>query len=74
MPCRRIASRAARALSTSSDAVGAGTTALTRFWAASWSSPVGFPAASRQILPPGGSGVAAVMCASGLLQRMSSPS
>src|SRR3954454_10456289 len=64
MPCRRIAFSAAFALLTLSAAVGAGTALLTRSWAASSSSPVGLPASSRQILPPGGSGVAAVAPAS----------
>lgn len=64
MPCLAIASSAARAEFTSSLAVGFGSSLLTSCCAESSSVPDALPAGSRPILPPSGSGVAAVIPAS----------
>ena len=69
MPCLRIASSAARADLTSSPGVGVGICLVTRSCAESSRSPVGFPAGSRQILPPSGACVAALMPASSMARE-----
>ena len=63
-PWTFMALRAAFAAATSSSAVGFGTREPNTSNAASSSRPVGCPLASRQILPPTGSGVLAVILAS----------
>ncbi len=63
-PWAFIALRATFAAATSSSAVGLGINEPNTSNAASSSRPVGCPLASRQILPPTGSGVVAVIFAS----------
>src|SRR3546814_500815 len=64
-----MAARSAVAISL---ALASGITAYTAFIAASLSTPVGSPSASRTMLPPGGSGVSRVMPASSSASELAS--